>query len=188
MEKKSNGRGRYQTFKECAQCHNMFGPLDRLNRYFCSFDCRSKYQKTVPSNKKGKKYPHLQRARIGNCLICKKEFRAINDFKERKQKYCSVECFQKDWGERIVFNIPNPKGKVGEENYIWKGEFASYGAMHKWVARWKGKPMVCDHCGSKRKKKYEWSNKDHQYRRNLDDYQRLCTSCHRLYDISVGLL
>jgi len=30
---------------------------------------------------KGKKYPHLQRARIGKCLICGKEYRAIHDFK-----------------------------------------------------------------------------------------------------------
>ena len=47
------------------------------------------------AGKKGRKYPHLRKARIGTCLVCGKEFRAINDFKEYKQKYCSKECWSK---------------------------------------------------------------------------------------------
>jgi hypothetical protein len=74
----------------------MWGPLPRLDRGFCSTKCKGEYQSKVPSGKKGKKYPHLQRARIGICVICRREFRATNDFKERKQKYCSKEC----WGKR----------------------------------------------------------------------------------------
>jgi hypothetical protein len=54
--------------------------------------------------------------------------------------------------------------------------------MHVWVARWKVKPSLCEHCGTTKSKKYEWANIDHKYRRVLDDYIRLCTSCHRNYD------
>lgn len=72
-----------------------------------------------------------------------------------------------------------PKGK----NIVnWKGDFAGYSAMHYWVAREKGKPKHCEHCKRTDKKKYEWANKDHRYARNTDDYIRLCTSCHRIYD------
>lgn len=45
--------------------------------------------------KKGEKRPDLQRARIGTCPICGKEFRAVKDYKERKQIYCSDECRKK---------------------------------------------------------------------------------------------
>lgn len=43
--------------------------------------------------KKGKKYPHLQRARIGRCATCGAQFRAVKDCKERRQKYCNQICW-----------------------------------------------------------------------------------------------
>lgn len=45
--------------------------------------------------RKGEIRPDLYKARIGICPICGKEFRAVKDFKERKQKYCSKECWNK---------------------------------------------------------------------------------------------
>lgn len=45
--------------------------------------------------RKGVKRPDLQRARIGVCPICGKEFRAVKDCKNRKQIYCSKECWSK---------------------------------------------------------------------------------------------
>jgi len=51
--------------------------------------------------KKGKEYPEMQRARIGTCPICLKEFRAVKDQngrfggKIRKQIYCSKECWSR---------------------------------------------------------------------------------------------
>ena len=48
--------------------------------------------------RKGEVRPDLQRARIGICLVCGKEFRAVKDFKEHKQKYCSKEC----WSQRAT--------------------------------------------------------------------------------------
>lgn len=45
--------------------------------------------------KKGKHYPHLQRARIGECLTCHNEYRAVADFSDREQRYCSHLCYMK---------------------------------------------------------------------------------------------
>lgn len=45
--------------------------------------------------RKGESRPDLYRARVGVCPICGKEFRAVKDFKERKQIYCSKECWNK---------------------------------------------------------------------------------------------
>jgi hypothetical protein len=78
------------------------------------------------------------------------------------------------------------KGKIpSEQNFFWKGENAKYGARHMWIILHKGKPNHCSFCGKTelRPRQYNWANIDHKYRRNLDDYIRLCASCHQKYDI-----
>lgn len=76
---------------------------------------------------------------------------------------------------------------IGKDNWQWVGDKVSYPALHTWVRRWKGTPHKCEHCGSTDKKKYEWANIDHKYNRNLDDWIRLCTKCHRKYDKEKGI-
>lgn len=88
--------------------------------------------------------------------------------------------------KRIKESLPK-----GDKHKKWKGAEAGYMPIHQWVGRSKGKPSYCEHCGSVEKGKhvkYEWANIDHKYERNLDDYIRLCTSCHRKYDIEMGFL
>jgi len=68
-----------------------------------------------------------------------------------------------------------------EKSHLWK-ENVGYRAIHLWVIKNKGKANKCSHCGANTGK-IEWANIDHKYRRNLDDYIQLCTSCHRDYDI-----
>ena len=103
----------------------------------------------------------------------------------------------KEWNKKISEGVKrqwaegrgNPVGIIsskkpkGVKHYAWKGEKVSYWGMHMWIVREKGLPKSCEHCGRTDRKKYEWANKDHTYKRNLDDYIRLCTSCHRKYDI-----
>lgn len=55
--------------------------------------------------RKGEKRPDLQRARLGECEVCGKTFRAVSDYTgangyTRKQKYCSKEC----WSNRGEYN------------------------------------------------------------------------------------
>lgn len=80
--------------------------------------------------------------------------------------------------------IGRPKG---EDHHGWKGENAGYNSIHRWVDREKGSPKKCEHCGTESAKAYDWANIDHKYKRNLDDYIRLCRSCHRRYDYENGL-
>ena len=72
--------------------------------------------------------------------------------------------------------------KEEEKHLNWKGNNVGYQALHTWVRKHKGTPQKCEHCGRTDKKKYEWANIDHSYKRNLDDWIRLCTKCHREYD------
>lgn len=65
----------------------------------------------------------------------------------------------------------------------WKGDKVSKVGLHQWVRRKRGTPSLCEVCGTTEKRKYEWANVDHKYRRVLEDFIRMCTSCHRKYDI-----
>lgn len=67
-----------------------------------------------------------------------------------------------------------------EKNHNWKGKDASYWAIHGWIRRKLGKPIVCSYCG--KPKKCEWANKNHLYKRDINEWRSLCHHCHRLYD------
>jgi len=173
-------------FDQCP-CGNWFHP-DHYGVKTCSKICRYTYCKK--GGKLGRKYPHLQRSPTKKCLQCGKDFRAIHDQNGRfggkrfyKQKYCSIKCKEKAWKIKIRPTIVLPPPLRNEQKPFWKGEDAGYSAKHLWIKRLKGTPRICDHCHSKKKRKYEWCNVDHKYRRDVEDWMRLCTSCHRTYDI-----
>jgi len=93
--------------------------------------------------------------------------------------------YQKKMSLAHIGQVAWNKGMKGigrdEKNGMWKGELTQYGPKHAWVIRNKEKPESCEHCGI-REKKLDWANKDHKYKRNLNDYMALCRSCHRKYD------
>lgn len=86
----------------------------------------------------------------------------------RKAIFCSKKC----------------KGKhlSGENNSSWKGDQVSYSGLHKWVESILGKPKQCESCKTIKAKKYEWANKSKKYKRKIDDWVRLCVSCHHYFD------
>lgn len=77
---------------------------------------------------------------------------------------------------------PSGRPPTGKQNWNWVGGKVGYQALHTWVRKYKGTPKKCEHCGRTDKKKYEWSNIGHMYKRNLADWIRLCTKCHRKLD------
>lgn len=95
-----------------------------------------------------------------------------------------IEAMSKTWFKKGCVSLN--KGKVGLQNELnpaWKGENVGYISLHKWVYRYKGSPKKCEHCMSEEKKNYHWANKSHGYKRDLDDWIRLCVSCHKKYDL-----
>lgn len=70
----------------------------------------------------------------------------------------------------------------GQRSPNWKGDNASYSAIHYWVSRHRGKPQECERCGTTKAKKYEWANISQQYKRDFSDWVRLCVPCHSKYD------
>ena len=55
-----------------------------------------------------------------------------------------------------------------------------YRELHKLIEEKKPKPKFCENCG--KKGKLELSNKDHTYKKNIEDYNWLCIGCHKTKD------
>ena len=72
--------------------------------------------------------------------------------------------------------------RKGRDIWNWKGDKVGYGALHDWVIRKLGQPQECWKCYILTAKRYEWSNISGKYLRNIDDFIRLCHSCHAKFD------
>lgn len=71
--------------------------------------------------------------------------------------------------------------KRGNENPQWKGDRASYAALHYRVSNLKGNPSKCEICGTEdNNRTYDWACVGEYV--NISDYKRMCRSCHRLHD------
>jgi hypothetical protein len=71
---------------------------------------------------------------------------------------------------------------LGEKHYKWKGDFASYSALHYWLARQVGKAIYCSYDKKHTSTRYHWANISGQYKRDVSDFMSLCPSCHNKYD------
>lgn len=111
------------------------------------------------------------------CLICKNLFRTTGgEISRGGGKVCSRKCFY----ERLRKIIKREK-----QSPNWKGNLVGHPALHDWVKRNLGKPSKCEHCKTTEAKKFEWANKSRKYKRDLNDWIRLCSKCHQLYDNSL---
>lgn len=72
----------------------------------------------------------------------------------------------------------------GSNHPLWKGIEVSYIALHKWLYRALGQPDTCEFCGKSglEKQKIHWANKSGEYKRDLRDWIRLCSFCHKKHD------
>jgi len=115
---------------------------------------------------------------------------------ERKSKFRKIQLphkkkFQKGnipWNKNLKYDKElkiklDTKGLELGRGYF-RGQILkeTYPNIHYWVRKHKKYPEKCNDCGQSNKR-LEWSNVDHKYRRVLSDYIRMCTSCHRKYDI-----
>ena len=64
--------------------------------------------------------------------------------------------------------------QLGEKHHSWSGDNPTYEALHRWAKRHKSK-TDCEFCGSNRF--IELSNISGKYKRDLNDWQYLCSKC-----------
>lgn len=99
----------------------------------------------------------------------------------------STGLCKKCWAKTRNFkHTEKTKEKLsGSNSPHWKGNDAGYHAKHYWVYRQLGKPNKCEFCGTEKAKRFEWANKSGKYKREIEDWVRLCSSCHHTYDKTI---
>lgn len=122
------------------------------------------------------------------CFFCRKVFFKTSNLSQKAwettRKFCSCSCRAK--------GLPSPKkGKKyphlsGKNHPSWKGDEVGYMGLHSWISRHKGKALVCENvnCQTENPKKFEWSNISGEYKRDVNDFESLCSWCHRKKDLS----
>jgi hypothetical protein len=76
-------------------------------------------------------------------------------------------------GDPLIVLKPGP-APIDSDNYF---------TQHKRVARARGNPCRCEHCGTTEPDRaYDWAFNHVGDRQNVQDYIRLCRSCHRKFD------
>lgn len=112
-----------------------------------------------------------------------REIKCLNCTNRAKNKFCSRACYYEDKRKNIYpgqFSNGH-SGFQGELNGMFS-PYAGYFSLHDWVKKRLGRPSLCENCGTTEAKKYEWANLSGECLRDLSDWARLCTTCHRLID------
>lgn len=82
------------------------------------------------------------------------------------------------WHNGIKARTAQKRNQFAENNDSWRGDEAGYQALHARLYRTKGQPNRCEWCGEcSPNKTYDWANLSGNYA-DIDDYVRLCRSCH----------
>ena len=109
------------------------------------------------------------------CKDCNKKIRPIS----KRCQNCNLKKLRllsqkKESREKIRIS------KLGEKNPNWKGDNAGYVAIHIWVKNNKTKPKLCEDCNVK--EPYDLANISGEYKRDINDFEWLCRSCHMKKD------
>lgn len=196
MKLRSRQKG---AIKVCAMCGEEFY-VSRSHLFnprrgkFCSQKCSNR----APKNRK-----KLPRETVA-CGQCGKEFQVLpSRFKHGAGRLCSVSCREKSFreGANKLFATAEWKQKCRDRIKVlhdaatadetqhprWKGDDAGYYAVHDWMTKHFGQPTECEQCGlNDPLRKYHWANLSGEYRRDRNDFKRMCVSCHRKYDYAAA--
>jgi hypothetical protein len=134
------------------------------------------------------------------CRHCKKEFNKLpkTSYKQWSGQFCcSKECGDKSKKTPWLKKHEIKKGQhlspktqfkscdvVGKLNKKWKGDDAGYEAKHMWASKWFGRPQFCEHCKTSANRMYHWANISGEYKRDRNDWVRLCVPCHKKMDLN----
>ena len=127
------------------------------------------------------------------CQICGINYKVRSS--RKNSIVCSISCRQKwfkdNWikdniGPNLNRKFPEKwkrniskgiKGKnLNDKNGFWKGKEVGLYGLHAWVRRHKPKSMFCEKC--KIRKPQDLANISENYKRDVNDFEWLCRSCH----------
>jgi len=143
-----------------------------------SSELRKKLSESHKGKFLGKKHPNWKGGKP-SCIYCGKTL----------SRYDATLCGKCAIEHRVISEETKMKTKESMLDKNTK-ENSGYDALHKWVYVRLGRPDTCEHCGANglSGKKIHWANKSGEYKREVDDWLRLCPKCHRKYDLQNGFM
>ena len=92
-------------------------------------------------------------------------------------------------GRKLPEIVKRKMGRKDTNHHAWRGDNAGYRAKHTWIQGKRGQPTICEHCGTAGLKGHQihWANVSGKYKREFDDWLRLCAKCHKIYDLHENL-
>ena len=135
------------------------------------YDKKYKKKNRLKLIKQGQEYYQKNKK---NCMDCGKKI-------SKNAKRC-IKCsnLSKERARRIKLS------KIGNKNPMWKGDNVRYDALHEWIRNRKPKPEFCENCGVK--PPYDLANISGRYKRDVNDFEWLCRSCHMNKDGRINNL
>jgi hypothetical protein len=113
------------------------------------------------------------------CPCGKKFVLTAGQVREKHGKYCSRPCY---YTYRVNYDVSKLSHSLsGVKHWNYK-ENAGYKALHIRVSKLRGKADMCEN-NSNHKAWFEWANLTGNYN-DINDYKKLCRSCHKNYDFS----
>ena len=175
----------YTTHRKCPICYRIiYGSTlyKAKTKKFCTCDCF--------------RIDNIRRHKVEKfCPTCGNQMQARTSYDLKDKKFCSMKCKRHTQETKEAIRKKKTGQKVHSEewkNYLrkqvdekspsWKGDNVGYFGLHSWVIRKLDRPKKCENCKTTKAKRFEWANKSGLYKRDLTDWIRLCTSCHRKYD------
>ena len=163
--------------KRCAHCGDEWNTRSKTART-CSPKCRAQLREKERGPTKGRaprEYPVELVEKVRDMYNAGHTIREI----QAQVTGLKVQNLMKRHG--IESRPAIKRDQERDNNSSWRGDSASYTALHLRVQVARGKPAQCDRCGTTSAGRYEWANLTGQYT-DIYDYQRMCVSCHRQYD------
>jgi hypothetical protein len=130
---------------------------------------------------RGKLKPRNKNWQKNNSLAIKKSYQSGKriPYWQGKKRPEFAAWFKEFWANG---NMDKKRKLLGSKNPSWKGDLASYSAIHKWLNSHYVKKNICEFCGLKTKTEFALKRTLINYSRNHKDYWQLCSSCHKNYD------
>ena len=166
------------TFTNQRKNGGVLGDKQFSKARFCSLKCSGKSQKGIPKKKHTEEWKHQMSKRMKkeHALGLRKNIFTLEVRAKMSISAKNKPPMTKETREKIG------QAHTGEKNYAWKGDAVGYHGLHQWVIKQLGSPMKCANCLTTTAKKFEWCSINHEYKRELSNWVRLCTRCHRNYD------
>lgn len=153
-----------------------------------SFEVRKRISETLKgrtSPMKGRTQSLLTRQKMSEIRKGKKPYEMTDEVKRKISETKTGTSLSVEHKAKI-----SSGEKKGIDHHMWKGDKVGYYALHAWVRRNLGTPSECSECGftSDNRRQFHWANISHEYKRDLDDWARLCVMCHKAYDSNKLIL